>query len=505
MMATKLLSLLTLVAIPYVTLGDGFGDRIKHVIAIMFENRSFDHMLGFLKAINPNYDGCLPSMGSKCINPYDPMNVTSDNVTIGSNALYIQPGDPSHGIDPVTQQLYGTNKFGNDITKYPAPMNGFVINYKQAEHSSISKQDKGALIMQCFNQTSLPILTTLSTEFATFNSWYSDVPGPTEPNRLYSWMATSDGLGDDNAARLALGFDKMSIFQMLDKYYNKTSDDNWRVYMSDGATPIFIDYTREYPLRYREMPDFYSDITNGDLPLFTWIDPGYLENDIVPPSSQHPDFNVLDGEKQIKKIYEHLRASSLWNDTLMLIFYDEHGGFFDHVSPPFGPNPDGKNVTVGPDFDFKRIGLRVPSILVSPWVQKGLIINSPDNNEYHNASQYTHSSLVKTMREQYAPNCQPFTKRDEWSLSFEQYLMEIQQPRTDCPMKLPDIPDIGIAIVDNGYKQSLKPTDFHISMADSIAPLCGKTKQDVDQYTPTQPLLRQFIVDCMRQWKRSAQ
>ena len=495
--------LLTFVITPLTVFGTGFGGRIKHVIAIMFENRSFDHMLGFLKKINSDYDGCLPSM-SQCVNPYNPLNTSIGTVSIGDNAVYIQPGDPSHGIDPTTQQLYGTNEYGNNINNYPAPMNGFVINYKNAEDSSIRSTDQGALIMQCFNSSTVPIISTLAQEFGSFNNWYADVPGPTEPNRLYSWMATSDGLGNDNAHRLALGFDKMSIFQMLDEYYNKSSDNNWRVYMSDGATPIFVDYTRKHPLRYREMPAFYDDVENGDLPLFTWIDPGYLENNIVPPSSQHPDFDVLDGEKQMKKIYEHVRASNLWNDTLILIFYDEHGGFYDHVSPPFGPNPDNKNCTVGPNFDFQRIGLRVPSILISPWINKGLIITDPGNNHNHNASQYTHSSLVKTMRQQYAPQCPPFTKRDSWALSFEKFLMQRDEPRTDCPMKLPDIPDIGIATVDNGYIQNLRPTDFHISIADTIAPLCGKTKKDVDQYSTTQPLLRQFIVNCMREWTRNA-
>ena len=168
-MASKLLSLLLLIA-PLTVFGAGFGDRIKHVIAIMFENRSFDHMLGFLKQINDKYDGCLPSM-KQCVNPYNPANTSSGNVSIGDAAVYIQPGDPNHSIDSTTHQLYGTNAYGNDIMTYPAPMNGFVIDYKGAESSSISPTDQGALIMQCFNATTLPILSTLAQQFASFNNW----------------------------------------------------------------------------------------------------------------------------------------------------------------------------------------------------------------------------------------------------------------------------------------------------------------------------------------------
>eukprot|EP01084_Bolivina_argentea_P076231 138144_1 len=90
--------------------------------------------------------------------------------------------------------------------------------------------------------------------------------------------------------------------------------------------------------------------------------------------------------------------------TFLLIFYDKNGGFYDHVPPSFAPNPDGINATkFGGPFDFKRLGLRVPSILISPWIPKGYIIESPPQNKYFNASQYSHSSLIHTLREQHTP------------------------------------------------------------------------------------------------------
>lgn len=88
-------------------------------------------------------------------------------------------------------------------------------------------------------------------------------------------------------------------------------------------------------------------------------------------NDQHPDHSVREGERLMKNVYEALRKSPKWNETLFIITYDEHGGFYDHVSPPQEgvPSPDGKDNIYG--FDFKRLGLRVPTILISPWIEKG--------------------------------------------------------------------------------------------------------------------------------------
>eukprot|EP01083_Nonionella_stella_P237600 833356_1 len=300
-----------------------FGGRIKHIIAIMFENRSFDHFLGHLVTTNNKVDGCSPDI-SICKNPMDPNNPNSPQVPVGFNAVYVQPGDPGHGISSTTNQLYSSTN--NNIHSYPAPMNGFIKDYAHIDHI---KHDNGSIIMQCFNQTSLPIMSTLAQQFAIFNSWYCDVPGPTEPNRLYSWMATSQGLGNDDANRLAEGFVGPNIFEMFDKYWNYTdipSTKKWRAYWQTLPTAIFVEYTRFHPENGHFMDDFFDDLEKGDLPLYSWLDPNYEEMPGYPASDQHPDHNVLEGEKLMKKIYEKLRNSTVWNDTLLLIFYDEHGG-----------------------------------------------------------------------------------------------------------------------------------------------------------------------------------
>jgi len=95
----------------------------------------------------------------------------------------------------------------------------------------------------------------------------------------------------------------------------------------------------------------------------------------------------------IKELYEAVRASPLWNKTALVITYDEHGGYYDHVPTPLNiPNPDGK-VSQDPSFDFTRIGIRVPTVIISPWVKKGTIVHAPNGS-----GQYEHSSVPATFK-----------------------------------------------------------------------------------------------------------
>ena len=226
-------------------------------------------------------------------------------------------------------------------------------------------------------------------------------------------MGTSGGLGSDNAARLAIGFKENSIFQMLDEspYGLNVTNNTWRVYFGQGPTSIFVDYTRRHPLKFHFFDQFYQDVANNDLPIYTFLEPSYyifflffcfflffqvfqffheylffqvnekisknkmydikIDNEEWYAHDQHPDHDVTKGEELIKKVYESLRSSKLWNDTLLIITYDEHGGFFDHVPPPLTVNPDGKVANdVNPPFNFDRLGIRVPTLFISPWIHK---------------------------------------------------------------------------------------------------------------------------------------
>lgn len=145
------------------------------------------------------------------------------------------------------------------------------------------------------------------------------------------------------------------------------------------------------------------------------------------------------------QVYEDLRASPKWNSTLFIITYDEHGGFYDHVPPPTGvPAPDDFPSFPDKDFNFTRLGVRIPTLLISPWVAKGTVISEPaaaqkpaDNSEYDL------TSIISTVRKIFSAedaDVKPLTKRDAWAATFEDRLTELTEPRTDCPMTLPAAP-----------------------------------------------------------------
>lgn len=226
---------------------------------------------------------------------------------------------------------------------------------------------------------------------------------------------------------------------------------DYRVYFQDVPSVLQFKEMRRKDARtkYRWLDSLYDDLKTGDLPEFTWIEPAYFTSPRQKASDQHPDHDVSLGEELIKDIYEALRASPLWEDSVLLITYDEHGGFFDHVPPPENvPNPDGLNATDDP-FDFTRLGVRVPTVVVSPWVKKGSVFHAPPTSdkegggEYY-PSQYEHSSIVSTVIHKLFSPKEGFkepeylTKRDEWAKTFEWIFNTEIASRKDCPLKTPD-------------------------------------------------------------------
>ncbi|ETO24632.1 Phosphoesterase family protein, partial [Reticulomyxa filosa] len=206
----------------------------------------------------------------------------------------------------------------------------------------------------------------------------------------------------------------------------------------------------------------------------------------------HPDHDVRHGEQLMKRVYESLRQSPIWEDSLLLIFYDEHGGFFDHVPPPLAVSPDGRVATdVSPPFNFTRYGIRIPAVLVSPYISKGTLANRADPSSL---SQYSHSSLPHTMREQFAPDYPPFNDREDIALTFEN-LLDLDYPRQDCPTKLPDVPSSPSSF--EMYPIGSQPvSDFQLNLAYSIAPLCGASHQDIEEHSKNQEILGRFLMDC---------
>jgi len=402
-----------------------FTERIQNIVYVMFENRAFDHMLGFLKSINPEIDGLNG-------NEWNPVNATdphSERVFVSPNAVYVDP-DPDHSIGGTTEQIFGVRHAGGS-----ALMDGFVQNGIR----EMGDKD-GRSVMACFNHSSLSVLSSLALDYAVFDHWYASVPGPTFPNRLYATSATSHGFGDNSILQTVFGWPQKSLFSAISE-----SGHTWRTYSKEVPTALLLRDTRtlEAISNMRFYKSFLEDARAGTLPNFSWIDPSYFSSLGVPGDDQHPSHSVAAGEALLKEIYDTLRASPQWNSTLLIVTYDEHGGFHDHQAMPLTgiPNPDGLNATKE-HFSFERLGVRIPTVMASPWIKSGTVIHTAAGPTP--TSQFDHTSLSATLKDLYGFEG-PLTKRDAWAVPFHTALFDANalttEPRTDSAA-LADVPPV---------------------------------------------------------------
>jgi phospholipase C len=374
---------------------------IKHVIVLMLENRSFDHMLGYL----PHGHGLT---GNE-FNPVNPLDPASERVHVSNQANY-NSVDPAHDFESVEKQLYGDPGRIAD----PAPMNGFVAAHIEKEKGDV---ELGKKIMECFDPGKLPALTTLANEFCLCDHWFSAVPGPTWLNRFFAHSATCDGMIVDNPWH---NYRMKTIFDSLEK-----NGYSWNIYYGDVPQSIILQHHWRSLERFKRFENFYTDLEKGELATYSFIEPRFIDFHEWKATDQHPPHDVKLGEYLIAEVYDTLRNSRLWDQSLLVITYDEHGGYYDHVPPPGSvPSPDGKK-SKHPYFDFTRLGVRVPTILISPFVEKGQV----------DSTIYEHSSLPATIKTLFdLPEF--LTSRDRAANTFEKNLSRAT-PRSDTPLSLP--------------------------------------------------------------------
>ena len=271
---------------------------------------------------------------------------------------------PSTSRTPPRTQVFGYNK---PIANHTAPclMNGFVAN------AAANAKD---FVMSAFNASNLPVLTTLANEYAVFDHWHCSSPTPTNPNREFLMSGTAHGMIVNDLPDA--GFPQQTHYAFLE-----ARNISWKAYYNDDPwmLPAFQDLRTPARLanNIKEMPAFFSDLTGGTLPRYSFIEPRMASSATGPSNWQHPDNSVSAGEAFYSEVYTALRASAYWEKSLLIITFDEHGGFHDHVpTPAVGvPSPDGIAASNG--FAYDRLGVRVPTVMVSPWIAKGTVVGLP--------------------------------------------------------------------------------------------------------------------------------
>ncbi|RVX18103.1 Non-specific phospholipase C6 [Vitis vinifera] len=393
--------------------------RIKTIVVLVMENRSFDHMLGWMKRSNSAINGVT---GKEC-NPVSTKNPSEETICFKDDAEYVDP-DPGHSFVAVKQQVFGSGTTPSMI--------GFV------EQALTMSKELSETVMKGFKPESVPVYAKLVEEFVVFDRWFSALPGPTQPNRLFVYSGTSHGAVSHVKENLIKGFPQKTIFDSL-----HANGKDFGIYFQEVPTIFFYRNMRQlkYSSKFRLYDlHFKKDAEKGKLPSLTVIEPRYFDIKILPANDDHPSHDVANGQKLVKQVYETLRASPQWNETLFIITYDEHGGFYDHVETPVDnvPSPDG-NTGPAPDFfKFDRLGVRVPTIMVSPWIKKGTIVTRP-NGPAEN-SEFEHSSIPATIKKMYNLPSNFLTHRDAWAGTFESVVGELTSPRTDCPGNHPSCP-----------------------------------------------------------------
>jgi phospholipase C len=349
--------------------GNGLAS-VQHVVVLMLENRSFDHMLGFLYTsvgnVSPSgqpYEG-LTGEESNTDSSGNPVRVFQIQPS-APNAYFMPGADPGEGYKATNDQLYGGDN-GPASPGQAATCQGFVkdfastLSWETSEHRPIVAGTTAGDIMGCFAPDALPVLSSLARGYAVCDHWFASAPTETLPNRAFTCAGTSQGHMDDNTHT----FTAPSVFGLLSAHGL-----GWAVYGYD-AEPLtkhtFTDISGAAASHFGLFKDFQSAAAAGTLPPFTFLEPSWGSTG----NSQHPNYDVALGEQLIHDVYEALRSGPGWARTLLVITYDEHGGCYDHVPPPWGATPP--DDTAGEfGFGFDRFGVRVPTVLVSPLVAPG--------------------------------------------------------------------------------------------------------------------------------------
>jgi phospholipase C len=369
-------------------------EQIDHIVVVMMENRSFDHMLGFLslpKDLGGRERHDVNGLTSEQVNVNEADGTSYPIHHLAETEFTGEAEDPDHSARSVDEQIAA------------GAMTGFAQNFARiskarAAELGVAVPDPG-LVMGYYDADDLPVYDHLAEQYCVVDRWFSSVPGATWPNRLYAVAGRAAGTRNDVSPPL---YELPSFVRHLDD-----AGVNWGWYSFDPATLRAVDpayrlsdhhrfsYVDSRKLSTRERAigevlqedaSFLDDIASGQLPSVSWIDPRFKDLRVLGPDSNddHPPSDVLAGQDLILTIYHALISNpTIWSRTLLVITYDEHGGFYDHVAPP---------AAVDDDPTFRQLGVRVPALLVSPFVRAGSTCRDLPPGIH-----FDHTSIMKTI------------------------------------------------------------------------------------------------------------
>jgi phospholipase C len=397
--------------------------QIKKIVFLMLENRSLDNLLGWLypgdeqpahvfpPGSNPEFNGLRPQTFSNPDANGKPIFVQPIADDIWESCQRIPYEDPFEAMlhpfreDPrapwnfwhgVMNQFFGGQQIIDSMPTSDAgapAMQGFKNDYTY----SLQTEWHGHDILWTYTPRQLPVINKLAKQFAVSDCWFASVPSNTNPNRAYSLCGTSLGHSSNQNMHAVEQFNTPTIFNYL-----TPAGKSWGIYYQDiwQDRQCYTTYTFPQILSAKQdnevasLDQFFAHAKAGTLPDFSYLEPKWTG---VFPFEQGWDYHppsapTNGGEQFLHRVYDAVRSSPQWHETLLIITFDEHGGTYDHVAPAWGAiNPDGLHGEKF--FNFDLFGARVPTILVSPYVPASTVFRPPASSPFP----FDHTSFIKTL------------------------------------------------------------------------------------------------------------
>jgi len=330
---------------------------IEHVVIVTMENRSFDHLLGWLPNANARQDFSYPTR-----------NLGTQRTLHWSDYQGCGHPNPDHSYQ------------GGRIEYNDASMNGWLLDANNDEYS-----------IGYYNEVDLPFMSALARNYLTLDNYFCSILASTFPNRIFMFAAQTDRLDESlNFTTLPTIFDRLFSARVRARYYYSN-------------VPFVALWGLKYLFTSRTYDQFLEDVASGRLPAVSFVDPRFTILDNDTGNDEQPHSNILRGDAFLAATFKAVASSPVWSSTVFIVTFDEWGGFFDHVAPPRAVAPN----AIDPDIVSGEVllGFRVPTIIASPWTR-----NTNPSNPNVNSILFDHTSILKLIEWRWG--LKPLTARD---------------------------------------------------------------------------------------------